>query len=57
MARQDVTCAALVMRLAILGVNDNEQNLRNKVSRGKLTTEFLLQCLSRPGKAPRPTKR
>lgn len=49
MARRGVTYAGLVERLAALGVDDNERNLRNKVSRGKFTAGFLLQCLSALG--------
>ncbi len=46
MARRGVTYAQLVERLAEIGVDENERNLRNKVSRGKFTAGFLLQCLS-----------
>lgn len=35
--------------LAAIGVDDNERNLRNKVSRGKFTAGFLLQCLTAIG--------
>jgi hypothetical protein len=47
--RKDVTCAQLVDQLAAIGIEDNERNLRNKVSRGKFTAGFLLQCLSAIG--------
>jgi hypothetical protein len=30
-------------------VDDSERNLRNKVSRGKFTAGFLLQCLTAIG--------
>ena len=46
MARKSVTYAQLVERLADIGVDENERNLRNKISRGKFTAGFLLQCLS-----------
>lgn len=46
MARQGITYAQLVERLAELGVSEDERNLRNKVSRGKFTGAFLLQCLA-----------
>lgn len=49
MARKGVTYANLVDRLAAKGIEDNERNLRNKVSRGKFTAGFLLQCLSAMG--------
>lgn len=51
MARRGVTYAQLVERLAAIGIDDNERNLRNKVSRGKFTAGFLLQCLSALGVA------
>lgn len=49
MARKGVTYARLVDFLAAIGVEDNERNLRNKVSRGKFTAGFLLQCLTALG--------
>lgn len=49
MARRGVTYAQLADRLAAIGVDDNERNLRNKVSRGKFTAGFLLQCLTALG--------
>ena len=49
MARRGVTYVGLAERLTALGVDDNERNLRNKVSRGKFTAGFLLQCLSALG--------
>ena len=49
MARRGVTYAQLVERLREIGVDENERNLRNKVSRGKFTAGFLLQCLSAIG--------
>jgi hypothetical protein len=49
MARRGVTYAQLVERLAAIGVDENERNLRNKVSRGKFTAGFLLQCLTALG--------
>lgn len=49
MARRSVTYAQLAERLAVIGIDDNERNLRNKVSRGKFTAGFLLQCLKALG--------
>ncbi len=49
MARQQVTYAQLSEKLAGLGVQEDERNLRNKVSRGKFTAAFMLQCLSALG--------
>ena len=51
MARRGVTYAQLAEKLAAIGVDDNERNLRNKVSRGKFTAGFLLQCLTAIGVA------
>ncbi|WP_246233117.1 DUF6471 domain-containing protein [Aurantimonas aggregata] len=49
MARRSVTYAQLVEKLAAIGVEETERNLRNKVSRGKFTAGFLLQCLAALG--------
>ncbi len=46
MARQNVTYAQLVEKLAAMGVQEDERNLRNKVSRGKFTAAFLTQVLT-----------
>lgn len=43
--RRNVTYADLVGKLADIGVMDSEPNIRNKISRGKFTAVFLLQCL------------
>lgn len=45
MMRRGVSYAALADRLAEFGITDNELNLRNKVSRGRFTAVFLIQCL------------
>lgn len=47
--RKGVTYAQLVDRLAAIGVDEKEVNIRNKLSRGKFTAAFLLQCLSAIG--------
>lgn len=49
MARRGITYAQLVDKLAGIGIDENERNLRNKVSRGKFTAGFLLQCLAALG--------
>lgn len=41
-----VTYAGLVERLAAIGVNAKEANIRNKLSRVKFTAAFMLQCLA-----------
>lgn len=47
--RKGVTYAQLVEKLAAIGVDEKEVNIRNKLSRGKFTAAFLLQCLSAIG--------
>ncbi len=43
--RRGVTYARLVERLAEIGVDEKEVNIRNKLARGKFTAVFLVQCL------------
>ena len=47
--RRNVTYAELVGKLADIGVMDSEPNIRNKISRGKFTAVFLLQCMEAIG--------
>jgi hypothetical protein len=47
--RRNVSYAQLVERLAAVGVVDSEPNIRNKLSRGKFTAVFLIQCLEAIG--------
>ena len=47
--RRGVTYADLVGKLAEIGVMDSEPNIRNKISRGKFTAVFLVQCLTAIG--------
>lgn len=47
--RRNVTYAELVGKLADIGVMDSEPNIRNKISRGKFTAVFFLQCLTAIG--------
>jgi hypothetical protein len=47
--RRNVTYSELVGKLADLGVHDSEPNIRNKISRGKFTAVFLMQCLDAIG--------
>lgn len=44
--RKGVTYAQLVEKLAEVGISEKEVNVRNKLSRGKFSAAFLLQCLS-----------
>lgn len=47
--RRNVSYGQLVDKLAEIGVMDSEPNVRNKLSRGKFTAVFLLQCLEAIG--------
>lgn len=47
--RKGVTYAGLVEALGEIGVDEKEVNVRNKLSRGKFTAAFLLQCLEAIG--------
>jgi len=45
MMQNGVSYAQLAERLAAVGITDNEINLRNKVSRGRFTAVFFIQCM------------
>ena len=47
--RRGLTYAQLVERLAVIGVQETERNLTNKISRGGFTAAFLLQCFDAMG--------
>jgi hypothetical protein len=47
--RRNVSYAQLVEKLAAIGVQESEPNIRNKLSRGKFTAVFLVQCLEAVG--------
>lgn len=47
--RKGVTYAELVERLAVIGINEKEVNIANKLSRGKFSAAFMLQCLNSIG--------
>lgn len=49
LARKGITYAQLAGKLADIGVMDSEPNIRNKISRGKFTAVFLIQCLEAIG--------
>ena len=44
-----VTYSQLVDKLAEIGVDEKEANIRNKLSRGKFSAAFMLQCLNAIG--------
>ena len=43
--RKGITTAELAEKLAAIGIEENQRNLNNKISRGGFTAAFLLQCL------------
>lgn len=47
--RRNISYAELVGKLADIGIMDSEPNIRNKLSRGKFTAVFLIQCLEAIG--------
>ena len=47
--RRGISYAQLAERLAGIGVQENERNLNNKISRGGFTAAFLLQCMAAIG--------
>lgn len=44
--RKGVTYGQLVEKLATIGVDEKEVNIRNKLARGKFTAAFFAQCLA-----------
>jgi len=49
--RKGVTYAQLVEKLDAIGITEKEINIANKLSRGKFSAAFLLQCLKVIGTA------
>lgn len=47
--RRGVTYAQLAEKLAGIGVQENERNLNNKISRGGFSAAFMIQCLDSIG--------
>jgi Domain of unknown function (DUF6471) len=47
--RRGLTYGQLVEKLGAIGIQENERNLNNKISRGGFTAAFLLQCLEATG--------
>ena len=45
MKRRNMTYDQLVVKLAEIGVTENSQNLRTKISRGGFSAVFFVQCL------------
>jgi len=49
MVKREVTYNDLVKMLSVLGIHENERNLRNKIARGTFSAAFLGQCLTAIG--------
>lgn len=47
--RRNISYQELVDKLAALGVTETPENIANKISRGKFTAVFLVQCLEAIG--------
>lgn len=47
--RRGLTYAQLAEKLKERGINENERNLGNKISRGSFTTAFFLMCMDAIG--------
>lgn len=47
--RQGLGYADLAAKLAVLGVKENEPNIKNKINRATFTAIFFLQCLEAIG--------
>jgi hypothetical protein len=47
--RRNVSYQDLVAKLATIGVQETEQNIRTKISRGGFTAVFFFQCMEAIG--------
>ena len=47
--RRNVTYEQLAQRLGEMGVPETPENIANKISRGKFTAVFMVQCLEAVG--------
>ena len=47
--RKGVTYSQLVEKLAEIGVDEKEVNIRNKLALGKFSASFMIQCLEAIG--------
>ena len=46
MARAGVSYAELTRRLFLMGIEDTEANVRNKINRGSFSAGFFLECFA-----------
>lgn len=49
MTRREISYRELADKLDVLGLHENERNLRNKVARGEFSAAFMLLCLTALG--------
>lgn len=49
LARQDLSYADLAKKLAAIGVQENELNVKNKIGRGTFSAAFFFQCMEAIG--------
>ena len=49
LTRRDVSYRDLAERLRAIGVDENERNISNKISRGGFTAAFFFQCMEAIG--------
>ncbi|WP_022701151.1 DUF6471 domain-containing protein [Oceanicaulis alexandrii] len=49
MVKRGISYAQLTERLKLMGVEENERNLRNKVARGTFSAAFMGECLAALG--------
>jgi Domain of unknown function (DUF6471) len=47
--RRNLSYADLADKLTAIGVEDNERNISNKISRGTFTAVFFVQCMEAIG--------
>lgn len=47
--RRNITYQVLTEKLACIGVAETPENIANKISRGKFSAVFLIQCLDALG--------
>lgn len=43
--KRDLTYSQLSEKLAVIGITETPENIANKISRGKFSAVFLIQCL------------
>jgi Domain of unknown function (DUF6471) len=47
--RRNLSYADLADKLGAVGIDDNERNISNKISRGTFTAVFFVQCMEAIG--------